>query len=316
MKQIRKINKILIGALMLVVIFSLDSCLKNSKYYTDFASVGASVDLPLAAANNNSPVAFAYDASITSVSIPFYINLASPKTLGTPVTATFALDTAFFNSYNDANGDTYSLMPDSVYTIINGWDRTIAPGHRLDSMYVKFDFTKMDLSQSYILPITIKSASVPIEQWNHLMINPSVKNKYDGNYNLQISTVGWGAYGIADGGSNNWGPISLVTSGGSSVIFNGAGTGGGQVAFAADGSGTYFGATEPQFTFDPVTNKLISVKNLAAPDSRNRAFQINPAVTDSRFDPDTHKVYLAYIMTQNTRPPQYIYDTLTYVGPR
>jgi hypothetical protein len=312
MKRINKTKKILIALVLFGSLFSLDSCLKNSKYYTDFASVAPSVDLPLAATNANRPIAFAYDATVTSISIPYYINLASPKPLNKAVTATFAIDTAYLNSYNSDNGTNYALMPDSVYTVLNGWNRTIAAGQRLDSMYVKFDFTKMDLSQSYILPITIQSASVPIEQWNHLMINPSVKNQYDGSYDLRINTVGWGAYGIADGVTNDWGAIGLQTSGASSVVFDA----GYQPAFAADGSATAFGATNPQFTFDPSTNKLVSVKNLATPDSRNRAFQINSAVPDSRYDPDTKTIYAAYIMTQTGRPPQYIYDTLTYLGPR
>jgi hypothetical protein len=144
------------------------------------------------------------------------------------------------------------------------------------------------------------------------MINIGAKNRYDGEYNLTLSTVGWGAYGIADGGSINWGKIGLVTSGASSVTFDI----GYQPAFTSTGGPTGFGATDPQFTFDPSTNNLINVTNLAAPDSRNRAFTIDPSVTDSKFDPSTHNMYLAYIMTQTGRPPQYIKATLTYVGPR
>jgi len=94
-KNSRANNKLQITAIisMLCVMFSLSSCLKNGNYATDFSSVKPSVDLPLAASNANNPVTFAFDATVTSTSIPFYINLASPTLLGTPVTATFALDT-------------------------------------------------------------------------------------------------------------------------------------------------------------------------------------------------------------------------------
>jgi len=43
---------------------------------------------------------------------------------------------------------------------------------------------------------------------------------------------------------------------------------------------------------------------------------LNPAVTDSRYDPATQTIYAAYEMTQNGRPNQFIYDTLVYRGPR
>lgn len=313
MKKTKNINRFLAGAALIGMLFLLNSCLKNGQYATAFAAAKPSVDLPLSAANNNAVVTFAYNATVTSIDFPFYIDLASPKTLGTAVTATFALDTAFLNSYNTTNSTNYQLLPDSVYTVINGWNRTIPAGERLDSMYVHIDFTKMDLSMSYVLPITIQNASVPIEQWNHLMINPAVKNQYDGYYDLHMSTVGWGAYGIADGGSYDWGQIGFVTSGASSNIFDI----GAQPAFTTGGaSQTSFGATNPQFTFDPVSNNLVSVTNLKPDDGRGRAFAINPAVTTSRYDPSTQTIYAAYLMYQLTRPTQYIYDTLYYLGPR
>ena len=56
--------------------------------------------------------------------------------------------------------------------------------------------------------------------------------------------------------------------------------------------------------------------NLIPDDGRGRAFAINPAVTDSRYDPATKTIYAAYLMFQNGRPTQYIYDTLVYKGSR
>ena len=79
-------------------------------------------------------------------------------------------------------------MPDSVYTT-TGWDLTIPAGQRLDSMKVTFDFTKLDLNHNYILPVTIESASLPIEQWNHLLYYISVKNQFDGEYTVTGSFV-------------------------------------------------------------------------------------------------------------------------------
>ncbi len=176
-----KINNIIAGAGIMFALFSLSSCLKNGQYYTNFAAVGASVDLPLAATNSNGPVTFAYVATASSPSIPVMVNVASPAPLGTDVKATLAVDAAFLDAYNTANGTSYVLMPADAYTT-TGWDVTIKAGKRLDSMVVTFDFTKLDLTQSYILPITIASASEPIEQWNHLLLNIQVKNQFDADY--------------------------------------------------------------------------------------------------------------------------------------
>ncbi|MFI5185285.1 MAG: DUF1735 domain-containing protein [Chitinophagales bacterium] len=297
---------------LLLILFGFTSCLKNSNHNIDFSTAGASVELPLAAANNNTVVSFSYTA-VPSANIPFYINLASPHTLGTSVTATFAIDSVYLTDYNTANSTNYQLMPDSDYTVLNGWNRTIPAGQRLDSMYVKFDFTKMDATQTYVLPVTIKTASVPIEQWNHLMISPSVRNKYDGEYNLDIETDGWGAFGIADGPpSYPWGQVGTVTYGPSSVIFDILA----QPVCLTGGGATGFGSTEPLLTFDPNTNLLVSVVNLAPDDGRGRKFQIDSAVTTSHWDPVTKNIYAVYLMFQNGRPTQHIYDTLIYQGSR
>ncbi|HVX52200.1 MAG TPA: DUF1735 domain-containing protein [Chitinophagaceae bacterium] len=180
MKQI-KINKVLAGLGAVLLMGSFSSCLKNGKYYTDFSSITASVDLPLAASNNNSPVPFSYDATASSPSIPVIVNLASATPLSTATTATLAVDQSYLDSYNTDNGTSYLLMPSDAYTV-TGWDVTIPAGKRIDSMVVTFDFSKLDLTQQYILPITISQASQPIEQWNHLMLNIQVKNQFDGDY--------------------------------------------------------------------------------------------------------------------------------------
>jgi hypothetical protein len=296
----------------IIIASSFSSCLKNNDYDTPFSSGGASVELPLAAANNNGLLSFSYTEGLPAF-FPVYINLASPKTLGSAVMASFAVDTAFLNSYDSINGSNYQLLPDSDYTIVNGWARNIPAGSRLDSMYVMYNLDKMDLSVNYVLPVTIQKASVPIEQWNHLLINPQVKNKYDGEYDLKIKTVGWGGFGIADGPpALDYGNLGMATNGANAVVFDI----GSQPAFTSTGDPTGFGATNPQFSFDPVTNLLISVVNLIPDDGRGRTFLIDSTIKTSRWDPVTKNIYAAYLMFQNGRPTQDIYDTLIYQGPR
>jgi hypothetical protein len=166
--------------ILLLAVFALSSCLKNGKYATDFSTVGASVDLPLAAANSNNAVPFSFGTGNTT--FPVIANMASPAVLGTATTLTLALDSAYLTAYNANNGTSYVLLPDSTYTT-SGWSLTIPAGKREDTMLVTFNLNKIDLSQPYVLPVTISSASLPIEQWDHLLIAITVTNQYAGNYN-------------------------------------------------------------------------------------------------------------------------------------
>jgi hypothetical protein len=160
------------GAVLLVMV-SLSSCLKNGNYNVDFSSVAPSVDLPLAAANANGVVPFTFQAG--SNTFPVYTDLASPAVLSTSTTVTLIVDSAYLNSYNTANGTSYTLLPDSDYSVTS-LSLTIPAGKRLDSAEVTFNINMVDTSSaiSYVLPFSISSASQPIEQWSHLLIGVTV----------------------------------------------------------------------------------------------------------------------------------------------
>src|SRR5580700_4591025 len=131
MKMINKIKTISCLTGLLVVFVSLPSCLKNGAYYVDFASAGASVDLPLAASTGNGVTAFAYPPTVTSVTLPIAINVASPSLPTKATNVTIALDTAGLSAYNQANGTNYQPLPDSVFTL-SAMTVTIPAGKRLD----------------------------------------------------------------------------------------------------------------------------------------------------------------------------------------
>jgi hypothetical protein len=234
---------------------------------------------------------------------------------------TLAIDTAALDSFNTNQGTSYVLPPPDTYTI--SLTPTIAKGTRQTSIHVSVNVapTDYDYSASYALPLTISGASYGVISSNFgtAIYSFIARNKYDGSYSFREKLVGWGAYSIDDGGTYNWpNNVGFVTSGQSSntTYENGVGYGSLQLAFTATGGATGFGATMPQFTFDPATDALVSVTNLTPNDGRGRAFAINPAVTDSRWDASTGTIYLAYEMFQIGRPTQYIYDTLVYKGTR
>ncbi len=304
---------------LLVAVFSLPSCLKNGQYFVDFASAGASVDLPLAAKNGNGVVAYTYNATVTSATIPVYVNLASPAVLGTATSVTVALDTAGLNAYNTNNGTSFTVLPDSVYTITGSLGLSIPAGQRLDSFQVNLDLTKLDLSGSYILPYTIASAGVPIEQWNHLLLYISVKNQFDGHYTVTgtFTDVTNGAFT-----ANYPMDIDLVTSGPNSVdVFN---TDLGQVGyeFLNAGTTTYYGSFGVRIFIDPVSNKVTSVINVyGQPASNTRSAMLDPSGINA-WDPSTGNVDVKYWMIQPSAVPappsirSSFNEHYAYLGPR
>ena len=305
-----KLNKLIgLAAVALISLTGFNSCIKNHvAKETDFSKVTNVVDLPV-----NGFKAIALDIKPDPEAVKVYAELGGPL-LNKDLVLTLALDQTAIDDYNTANGTSYVPLADSSYELPS-LSITIPKGQRLGSLDLSIISTKVDLSVPAALAFKIVDAQgVAIaDNLKVIVYSVGVKNKYDGQYSLTIETIGWGAYGIADGQTFTNPSIGLVTASANAVTFSGDF----QPAFTSDGGGTAFGATRPILTFDLSTDNLISVANDPnAVDGRNRQFHLNPAVTDSRFDPATRTVYAAYIMTQNGRPDQQIYDTLSYTGPR
>jgi hypothetical protein len=237
------------------------------------------------------------------------------------ITLNISVNQSALDSFNNANSTSYVAPDNTVYSfpssVIIPKGKSRAFVHVTITATPSFDFTA-----SYVLPLTITSSSYGAVSANFgTELNSFVvKNQYDGQYSLQIKTIGWAAYGISDNDPGSYpGGMEMVSAGASSVSFYNGTTGLSALepAFTANNAGaTGFGATTPLFTFDPATNNLTSVVNTTPDDGRGRTLYLNPAVTDSRYDPSSKTIYAAYIMTQNGRPNQFIYDTLVYQGPR
>ncbi len=309
------------GILLLVLMFSVSSCLKNGQYDIDFSQVNGSVYIPLAAAHANGVIAETYPATQTTASIPVIVDVASPSLPTTATTITLALDTAALNAYNTANNTNFTVLPDSVYTLTGSLDMTVPAGKRLDTVWVNLDLTKLDLSGNYILPYTIASASLPIEQWNHLLLYISVKNAFDGDYTVTGTYSDVSAAG-ASFTANYPMDINLVTSGPNSVdVFN---TDLGQVGyeFNTPTGPSYYGSFGVRIFIDPVSNKVTSVTNIYGnPAPNTRSAVLDPSGINAR-DPSTGNISVKYFMTQPSvipAPPSiraYFNEVYTYNGPR
>jgi len=303
------------------------SCLKDKAYDNGTIQSGSqgsgqdtkviSLGITVSSTSNFLQASFQITGSDTTVDL-IPVELGGTSDAPADIHVTLMVDDSLLEAYNNANGTNF-VDASSVATILNNGVVTIPKGSRIGYLQVTFNASNL-LAENYALPVKITSVAEPgytiSGNLNTGIVAIGPKNQYDGMYELTILTSGWGAYGINDGPPALTWPtnVGLVTSGPNSVVFSSE-VGSSQPAFAGGGI-TGFGATEPQFTFDPTTNKLISVVNLVPDDGRGRTFFLNPAVTDSRYDPATQTIYAAYEMTQNGRPNQFIYDTLVYRGPR
>jgi len=312
---------LILGSLVSV---ALTGCLKDNYYDTHQSQAFSggttqviSLGLNVTSADNVALLAYNNSDNDTTVDL-VPVELGGPNAAGQDIQVTLEQADDIVDSTNTADGSDY-VIPAADKVVIPSFQVTIPSGQRIG--YLKVSFKPSDLiGTTYALGFRI----VSVAQQGYVIGNLSrgmaiilIKNKYDGKYKLTQQSTGWAAYGIADAGEVYTWPsaVGFRTKGATSNGYETSSFGPLQPAFTTGGGTTAFGATDPSLTFD-ASDKLVSVTNTATPDARNRAFAINPAITDSRYDPATKTIYAAYIMTQNGRPPQYLYDTLVYIGPR
>lgn len=297
-------------------------CLKDKEFEDEEYGVQINEVKGVAFPQNN-PITLAITAQTTPLTVDGpVITLEQNDIAASDVTITVVLNDALVT---DAEK---TVMPVGSFTIPS-LTVTIPAGQKFSDA-LKITITNslvLDPNQEYGIGFTISAVdqgyTIAANQKNMLFVF-TVKNKYDGNYALIIKTTGWAAFDISDNLPGVWPStdegfsIGMITDGANSVrMFDFWGADDfAQVAFTTDNAGaTTFGATAPRFIFDPATDQLTNVVNDIPDDGRGRVFAMNPAETDSRYDPATKTIYAAYILKQNGRPDLLIYDTLTFVSP-
>jgi len=295
----------------------LASCVKKDDMYKEASDETARKQV-LQLMGSPDLVAYARDVKPTLDTFVLIDLRRYPNTeadLNQPLTVKLQSNPTLIDDYDSTNQASLIELPAGSYTLIDDINNlTFGPGEAIKEVRIVVDQTKLDLSQAYALAFSVTDPGGAVINSGQVdgLYQVGVKNKYDGSYSTDITTAGWGAYGIADGATYTWPiPIGLITSGAASVILSE----GAQVAFDASGGPVGFGATNPQYTFDPATDDMIEVINLAPDDGRGRNFHLD-ATQHSYFDPATHNVYAHYIMVQNGRPDQHIDMIFTYKGPR
>jgi hypothetical protein len=146
----------LLSAVMLVS--GLSGCLKDSPS-VDFTSVQTIIEIspPYAGLEYFDKAALTFDSGAVQSNHQFVVNIASPKTLSATLTITMGIDDSSRVAYNKANKTIYEALPDTGYSFpkLTG---NIPAGARLDTFQIIFYPGKLDMTRSYMLPVSITDA--------------------------------------------------------------------------------------------------------------------------------------------------------------
>jgi hypothetical protein len=150
-------------ALCLGAMLSFSSCLKDDSHYLDPAATQQYVaELTLSGLNPDNYSTDAVTDAGPTITRQMDINIASINAPTTATTVTVGVDNSIVATYDAANpAINYLVMPAGSYTFPDQ-TVTIPAGSRQATVSVTFNKALLDPSQSYMLPIKIKSASVLI----------------------------------------------------------------------------------------------------------------------------------------------------------
>jgi hypothetical protein len=239
--------------------------------------------------------------------------------------------------YNEKNGKEIELLPQSFYTSGNGSDITLgsngdltfafASGDFSKDFYIKLDGSKLDLSKTYGLAYQITSTdgiAIHAASKDTLYAFFSIKNKWDGVYKVTSGTMidvisatnthinNWLAvWGISDNGSPTNGPMEYelrTISATQCVLFDNYVYG---VVGIPITTGTAHDAVNRYgdfgliVTFDPATNKIVSVTNYYGQPavSNGRFARLDPTGAVNAYDPSAKTVTIKYNMCQPSSVP-------------
>jgi len=247
------------------------------------------------------------------------VNYAGAFTAPEDITVTVGdADPAVLAAYNTQNKTTYLALPTANYTLPQK-TVVIPKGGRKVTFPINLINSDQVYGKNYVLALAIKSASSGIisGNFNNMLYLLSGINKLDGIYELHFK------FGTNDRGYDifpvSWyySDVQLVTASGvTSTMRNlNAGTSITTAVHAAVTAGlpSNIPAFIPLLTYDPVTFKITAVANNTV---GTKTAILNPAVTDSRFDPATGNVYASFILKEAGKADMIIYDTLFLKSPR
>jgi hypothetical protein len=259
------------------------------------------------------------------------VSYSGPNVAPEDITVTVGnADPAILAFYNTQNKTTYAALPTANYTLPKT-TVTIPKGERQVQFPISFINSDQIYAKNYVLALTITAVSggqVISGNFGSILYLLSGINKQDGIYELHFKFAFQGV-GTTTPAANDRGydtyPVSwyysdiqmVSASAATSTMRNlNAGTSITTAVHAATTGGlpSNIPTFIPLITFDATTNKVTAVANNTTGNARTAV--INPAVTDSRYDPATNNIYVSFIVKESGKNDMVVYDTLFYKTPR
>lgn len=256
---------------------------------------------------------------------------ATEGALNTTATVKLRMDPAMIDAYNDENDADFEVLPDSLFTLGEGIQRsgneytmTFAPGDFAKEFNISLNGSKWNLEHKYALGFqVVDSGGLNLKEgMKDIIVLISVKNKYDGRYEVTGTLVdfvnpaltGVGAYPLI---------MDLVTTGPNTVVVNDVEYLGFPGHIIETGSGkSYYGSFGLVLEFDPATDKIIRATNYyGQPAGNTRSAQLDPSGVNA-WDPNTGDIQVKYFMLQPSVVPaaphiRVAFDEyFKYLGPR
>lgn len=286
-----------------LAVFFLTACIKNT--YKELTNQGRTFIKIMEAPENTqyfSP--FNTVQKVSMFSLRKEAN--SSAELNTATTVKLTTNTAAITKYNADHGTTFKMLPDSLYTIANpdfvragnNYTVTFKPGEFAKDFNINLNGAKWNPAETYALAFAIsdpggKALSADMDTVISFL---SIKNKYDGKYTATGTLVDYSTTAIT--GYYPW-DVELRTSGPNSVkVYDMTYTHDAFHVISSGGSMSYYGAFGVEITFDPVTNKVLSVTNpWGQPASNTRSAGLDPSGINL-WNESTKTLNIKYFMYQ------------------
>jgi len=298
--------------LIIALSVAFTSCLKdkgfeNNEYgINDPDTQPPGVGFPLAA-NKKNTVGLNVSGSNQEVNDILFVNLNAGITAPSDIQVTLALDSQIVKDYNTANGTAIKVMNYSLFSLPST-TVTIPAGDRNAQIAINVPSTLMlDPNSSYGVGVKITAVSgnyVIAGNLKNLMIEFTIKNKYDGRYNLR----GYHNRTSPDYSAPYDENVSMITTGPNSVsmFWNAVNL----FAHPIAGGSGYYGSFGTNFYFDLNTNVMTAWD--FTPYATTFPCTVAPG---SRYDP-VDKIIYANFWYNNNPGGRAFFDTLRYLGPR
>ena len=247
----------------------------------------------------------------------------SEAELNKPLNIKIQPNTTLIANYNAANGSSYELLPDSLYTLDTGnpkvgavYEMNMTAGQFSKEFTIKLNGSKWDLSKKYAMGFTLADAGgKPISDGKKdILILISIKNKWDGVYvasGTMVDVVNPGLTAIYDdpGGFGVDVEYGLETlSATECVVVDYTYSGQPALPIWAGTGWSIYGSFGLIVTFDPATDEIAGITNYYGQMSggNKRSAKLDPSGVNA-YDEATKTVKIKYFMQQfanlNPAPP-------------